>query len=322
MIERSPLQSSGKPISRLCAAIFAAFALAYAPACSRDDSKPASSPSSSSAPGAPRVVALSPAIAVVMQDAGFDNLIVGRHAYDIVLPRTVPSCGEQGTIDYEALLAANPTHVFLQWGKQDLPTRLLDLGKSKGWIIENFDILSLDEIDRAQQRLARLLAPQSPLAPDRLTSTRIEQVRASHADLANRGTVLLIASAGSTFGILGPASCHAQVLARLGIQPAVTSGGAWFNMDAEDIRALNPSAIVLIQPRMWGSKPVAPTPQFVQQQVSEHLGALAGLNVPAVTSGRVGVIDDPLALIPSTSMAAFAHQLAQIVSDLPASEHK
>ena len=299
--------------------------LAATSACSREEPKqpsPSSSASASTSSLQSRVVALSPAIAVVMQDAGLDNLIVGRHAYDIVMPRSVPSCGEQGTIDYEALLATNPTHVFVQWGKQDLPARLQELGKSKGWVVENFDILSLDEIDRAQQRLAQLLTPAAPLSPQQLTSARIARVRESYGNLSTRGTVLLIASAGSTFGILGPSSCHAQVLDRLGIQSAITTGGAWLNMDAEDIRALNPSGIILIQPRVWGSAPVTQTPQQLSNVVKEQLGAMVRLNVPALKDGRVGVIDDPLSLIPSTSMATFAEDVAKIVSTWPESEQK
>jgi ABC-type Fe3+-hydroxamate transport system substrate-binding protein len=212
--------------------------------------------------------------------------------------------------------------VFVQWGKQDLPARLLELGKTNGWIVENFDILSIDEIDRAQQRLAQLLTPTTPLTPKQLTSARIQQVRDAHPSLSTRGTVLLIASAGSTFGILGPASCHAQVLERLGIQPAIPTGGAWLNMDAEDVRALNPSGIILIQPRAWGSADVTRTPEHISSVIQEQLGALIRINVPAVKDGRVGVIDDPLSLIPSTSMAVFAEDVAKIVNAWPESEQK
>jgi ABC-type Fe3+-hydroxamate transport system substrate-binding protein len=44
-----------------------------------------------------------------------------------------------------------------------------------------------------------------------------------------------------------------------------------------------------------------------------RLPALRGLAVPAVRSGRVVIIDDPLALTPSTHMAAFADQLAEVL---------
>lgn len=306
------------PASRAlrCAAV--AIAVCVAAACSREEPKSTASAPVMPPAVTPRVVALSPAIAVVMQDSGLDNLIVGRHAYDIVMPRSVPSCGEQGTIDYETLLATRPTHVFVQWGKQDLPPRLLELGTSKQWIVENFDILSLDEIDRAQKRLNELLSPSKPLPSERLTSARIRSVQAAHPDLVSRGTVLLIASAGPTFGILGPGSCHAQVLDRLGIHSAITTGGAWSNMDAEDIRALNPSGIIFIQPRAWGAAAGAPSIDELRQT----LGALSRLKIPAVNDGRIGFIDDPLSLIPSTSMASFADDVARIVSRWPESEQK
>jgi len=273
--------------------------------CSRTDPSP-SSPSSSTTP---RVVALSPAIAALMLDAGLDPLIVGRHAWDIALPKTIPSCGEQGTIDYEALLHTQPTHVLLQWGRQDLPARLTDLAASRAIIIENVDILSLDEIDRAQRRLAELLSPATPFDPARLTSARIDAVRAAHPNLNSRGRILLIAASGATYGVLGPGSCHAQVLDRLGIQNAMSTGGPWANLDAEDIVALRPDAIVLIQPRAWNTSPRRPS----IDELRTTLGVLGRVDTPAVATARLGFIDDPLALIPSASMAQFAADLATII---------
>lgn len=258
---------------------------------------------------APRVVALSPAIAAIMRDEGFERLIVGRHAYDIVLPRAIPSCGEQGTLDYEALLATRPSHVLVQWGKQELPARLMELGRQQAWHVESIDILTLEQIDQAQQRVHELLDPARAMDQARLTSARIDALKTANPELGSRGRVLLIASAGATFGVLGPGSCHAQVLERLGMRAAKVDGGPWSTMDAEDIFALRPDGIIVIQPRAWG----APAKAWTDEEALGLLAGAARLDLPAIREKRLAVIDDPLALIPSTSMADFAADVARAV---------
>ena len=71
----------------------------------------------------PRLAVLSPAFAATLADLGCADLIVARHAYDIALEKTVPVCGDQGGINYEVLVRANPTHVILESNTQPPPER-------------------------------------------------------------------------------------------------------------------------------------------------------------------------------------------------------
>jgi ABC-type Fe3+-hydroxamate transport system substrate-binding protein len=78
-------------------------------------------------------------------------------------------------------------------------------------------------------------------------------------------------------------------------------------LDAEDVRSLNPDAILLIQPRAADDPPLGnpADPTLLR----ERLGPLANLNIAAVRSGRVALIDDPRALLPSTSLIQIAQHM-------------
>jgi len=47
------------------------------------------------------------------------------------------------------------------------------------------------------------------------------------------------------------------------------------------------------------------------------LGVLGRLDTPAVSNARLGFIDDPLARIPSTSLAQFAADVAKALGEFP-----
>ena len=100
-----------------------------------------------------RIVAHSPALAVILKDLGYEAQIVGRHAYDLVLDPKVPSCGELGTIDYETLIRVRPTHVFIQWGARELPERLAELAAANDWVVMNLNPLGLDEIESCARQM-------------------------------------------------------------------------------------------------------------------------------------------------------------------------
>src|SRR5262245_61348101 len=104
--------------------------------------------------GGPRIVALSPAVAVILRDLGLADRIVGRHGYDFVLNKSVPVCGDQaGGIDYETLLRARPTHVLIESGARETPGRLTELAEEHHWAVESLRMLTLDDIEHTARRL-------------------------------------------------------------------------------------------------------------------------------------------------------------------------
>ncbi len=284
-----------------------------------------------------RIVVLSPAAAVMLRDLGLADRIVGKHDYDMVLPDSIPAVGHQEAIDYEALLRVEPTLIIVEWGSRPLPPRLTELAASHGWAIKRITLLTLDDIARTVDDLAIMLGavdltggeearppgmgtprdlhvlPRFTDPGERLEqplpSARLARAWSRRGDgFGDLGGVLLLAATDPP-GALGPGSFHQQILERIGGVPAITEGSPWMELDVEDIARLAPSGIVLIAPRGRGQR----AEPIGRAEIERRLGRIATLDIPAVREGRLGLIDDPLSLLPSTSMARFADELAAIL---------
>lgn len=255
---------------------------------------------------APRIVSLSPAIAVILRDLGLQDRIVGRDGYDMVLPASVPVCGDLQGIDYERLMQVRPTHILLQLGAKAIPDRLTELTAAQGWKAINYPLLTLDDIRSVTQELGRTFGtPAAPLVSemDRAWSRR-------GVGFAGAGRVLLMAGTDPP-SAFGPGSCHHQVLERIGGTPAIREGAVYITLDAEDVLKLQPDAIILILPRSAG----AASPRATVEQVRATFGRLAQLDIPAFKNSRLAMIDDPLAHTPSTAMIHLADEMAGILAD-------
>jgi ABC-type Fe3+-hydroxamate transport system substrate-binding protein len=253
--------------------------------------------------GPPRIAALSPALAVILDDLKLSHLIVGRHSWDMVLDKSIPVCFDDNKADYERLLSVKPTHILLQLQSEPLPPRLNHLAQTHHWLITDFPILALDDIKTATTGLADLFSTgaDKPLLEnmDRAWSRR---------DGLFTGRVLLLAGLDPP-SVLGPGSWHHQILERLGGTPAITEGSRYITLDAEDILHLKPDAIILILPRDRGTPPAFPTINDLQRQ----LGRLATLDIPAIHHSRLALIDNPLAHTPSTAMIGLADEMSAIL---------
>lgn len=272
-----------------------------------------------------RLAVLSPALAVIVRDLGLEPRMIARHGYDVWSSSELPVVGDQAGVDYEALIEAAPTHVLTEWGTRPLPPRLESLAKDRGWKVENYSTLTLADLRKTTERIASLDADQPAwdvhplkLAMDRAWSTRAE-------GLERAGRVLLIISAEPTAASLGPGSAHHEILKLIGGVPAIRTGLPYQELDAEDVLHLAPEAIVLIRPRVpdreqrrAGDRPrdegrAAGVRQLDADAIRSELGPMARLPIPAIRDGKVGMIDDPLALLPSTSLIGFADELASLL---------
>lgn len=268
----------------------------------------------------PRIVVLSPALAVILRDLGLESTIIGRHAWDLALAKDLPVCGDQAGIDFEALLKAQPTHVVVQWGERALPQRLMDLALEQGWTIVNENPLTLDDISTASRELARTfeaaIAKQGAQEKTVGMLAALEAACAVKDEAGWKGRVVLLA-ATSPPAALGPTSWHHEILVRMGATPAVLAGGPYQNLDAEDFLKLAPDGIVLIQPRAMdeaAGKTCNVVADFDEADLHKRLGTLAGLSLPARTAGRVALIDGPLALTPSSSIVEFRQRMREILA--------
>lgn len=290
-------------------------------------------------PAARRIVALSPALALMLRDLGLEDQVVGRHEYDEVLAASVPVVGEVGAVDYEALLALDPTHVYTQFEAAGVPERLRDLAAEHGWHLEDYRLLTLDNVAHAIDDLYMDLVfdPDTPAPdladtllggaaerppsidpttrmPDWLPSDRLADAWRDRGPAVRGAGRVLILIATDPPQALGPGSAHHDMLTRMGGEAAITEGTPWMELDSEDVLTLAPDSIVLIKPRTPSRDDDFARPARTWTEIEAALGPLAELPIPAVEHRRVVWIDDPHGLLPSTSLARVAEQMGDALA--------
>ncbi len=274
---------------------------------------------------APRIVALSPAVAITLKDLDLADRIVGRHAFDLALDKTIPVCGDQSGIDYEALIRVRPTHILTEWGTRDIPDKLQALAAANHWALRDYTQLTLDDVTSNALKIGLEFAPQNGI-PIRgsngegtlytgpqskfvdLVQRMHEAWPAKHAPL-NAGRILLLESIDPP-AALGPGSFHHQILERIGGTPAITDGKPYITLDAEDILRLAPDGIIFLAPR---DAAAAPSPAPTTDQLRARLGRIGTLDIPANRNGHLAVIDDPFCLTPSSALLGVTERMEQIL---------
>jgi ABC-type Fe3+-hydroxamate transport system substrate-binding protein len=253
----------------------------------------------------PRVCAVSPAIAQMLIDMNLDGVLVGRHRFDAAAPQDVPIVGDQLELDYEMLLAVQPTEVLLQFGEQVVPPRLQQLAAEHNWNVESFDIDSADDIERVLRRLPEVLS----FANDARGQRQREKARAAAEALASElhqalqtndtvkqaGSLLLLWSVDPP-SAFGAESFIGDVVACLGGDNILRSG-AYPELTLEDIVALDPDTILLF------------AYDDADASLAARFGRLAELDLAAVRAGRLVVVQDPQVLIPTTSVPRVARKI-------------
>ncbi|MFI4897087.1 MAG: ABC transporter substrate-binding protein [Phycisphaerales bacterium JB059] len=278
-----------------------------------------------------RLVALSPALGLMLRDLGLEDRVVGVHDFDHALSDSIPRVGSLNGIDYEALLSVRPTHVLVEIAShREAPERLLTLGEAHGWEVRRIDsIRTVDDIARVIDDLyLSFVSPPEAGAVNaigfsdpserfdkRMPSEAFAQAIAARGPAVEGAGRVLLLGATTPPSALGPGSFHAQILERLGGANAITEGGMWQELDAEDVLRLSPDGIVLVMPRdrteadRFGAPERAPASEVIRR-----LGVVGELPIPAIRQGRVALIDESDALVPAaSSMGRFAERLAEIL---------
>lgn len=263
-----------------------------------------------------RIAAVSPALAITLRDLGLADRIVARHAWDMVLDLKVPIVGDQSAVDFEALLASDPTHVMLEWGVRPVPERLAELATRHDWRVRSWSLLSYQQVRSSFGEIAAFVAEGAPgdgqeiIARAGELTARLDAACAQRAAATRAGSVLLLHSVMPP-AALGPGSFHHEILERLGGRSALTSGGAYVQMHMEDLVRIAPESIVIVEPRDARGGAAKGTSDWPSME--RKLGAIARLQIPTVKERRVAMIDDPLCLTPSSAMIGFAGELAAIL---------
>lgn len=292
-----PRATSSRVLARLVAVLLVAL-------CGCDRATDA--PGQGRAPTARRIVSLSPALSRMLVDLGLGDEIVGRTPYCTALPDSVPVVGDLRNLPLEDLVRVRPTHVVVQTPRAGVDPALVDLAGRLGWHLESWAALDdLDDIARVLAELPTALAvDESERAELAGRAGRIQAdidaAVAAGTDTATRwrGRVLLV-HATDPVGVYGTETYLDDVLGALGAENAAPVRG-WGTLSLEDVVRLDPEAIVMIAP---GARVDADT----------ALGPLADLDVEAVRDGRVALLRDPEALLPSTSVRSVARELAAVL---------
>ncbi len=271
-----------------------------------------------------RLAALSPGIAVMLRDLGYEDQIVAKHDYDMVLSDRVPAAGSELGFDLEVLIQTNPTHLFFQKTTAERSPKLLALAKEHGWVIFERPLNTLDDIATTMDDLYFLFEGLPERAPRQYDMNEVLGNQTPSVVLANSwddlgpvadraGRVLVLGSV-DPIGVMGPGSYHYQIVERLGATPAIDQGSMWIEMDYEDLIALNPDSIIYIAPRQSSDADrFGESSPMTIEEIRSIFGPIAELPISAVEHGRIGVIDHPLGLLPSGALAQVAEQIGALI---------
>ena len=306
---------------RLFLHILTALAACTLFACDAEVLSPARAATAADQPAPTRIVVLSPALGVILQDLGLEDDIVGKHAWDMALAGSIPAVGTHDDPDLESILRLQPTHLIVQEMEARVPESLRRMAAEQGWTLWSFPLLTLDDIalttDELHFRLIgeptrdpRTIDPTEHLARERPSARLADAWSDRGAPARAAGRVLLLAGVDPA-GAMGPGSFHHQLIERLGAAPAITTGGPWQELDHEDILRLAPDAILLFRPVTTDPNPVGLGARPTRAEALAALGGIAALNIPAVREGRVAIIDHPLGLLPASSLAEVADEIAK-----------
>jgi ABC-type Fe3+-hydroxamate transport system substrate-binding protein len=294
-------------------------------ACSRAPSSQPVAGSSTTTPEDFRFVAMSPAIAIMLRDLGFEDQIVGKHAWDMVLADSVPVVGSETGVDYESMIRADPTHIFFQRSTSGVPEKLSTMAEERGWQVLSMPLDSLDDIATGaddiymkfvgvRERGSRELDPTVRFTEVSMPSEALARAWADLGPVADKAGRVLVLGSIEPPGAMGPGSFHHQLVERLGAGLALSDGSMWQELDFEDIVRLNPDSIILFSPKLAGESDLFAPVELTDAEVLSRFGKLGELDINAVHSGRLAVIDNPLGLIPSTTFGKIGEQLAEILT--------
>ena len=260
-----------------------------------------------------RIVTVAPALSQMIVDLGLGGAIVGVAEYETAAPAGLPIVGNYNDVNTEMLLATDPTHVLMMVGPGGPPGRINDLAERGLFELHTYPFpLSIQDIGRVlHDELDGLNAGPSlgeALGePERAAALKLRMLRRLAGISALTGslekpTVLLVIGTGPVM-VSGPGTVHDELLGFAGALNAAADAAVTApEYGRESLLALSPQVILFLQPKAPGLKENDP-----------RLSAFEGLPIPAIEDGRVHVINDPLVLLPSTSITRICAEMAKAI---------
>ncbi len=285
-----------------CVAVLLALC-ALAAACGRG----AATPEPPASP-APRVASLSPAISRTLVSLGLAGNVVGRSAFCRAIDPAVPVVGDLYEVDFERLLRVQPTHVFVQPPSAGLDRHLGRLAAERGWVIGQWHIDTIDEIERTIREIpATLFGPGDPRRAEAAgrAAVLLHEIALSLSPQGRplwTGRTLLVADADPVL-VVGRETYLDDVLRALGGVNAVDAAG-WIELSLEDVMRLDPQAMIVLEAG------------DAEGSAGVDAGALGRLDTAARRDGRIAVLRHPDVHLPSSAVTGVAAEMRAILRAL------
>ncbi len=281
------------------------------------DGSPSSPAPAQTEPAGLRIVTLAPALSQMLVDLDLGDSIVGVSEYDAAAPPGLPVVGNYTAVNTEMLVSTDPTLVLMMVGPAGPPGRVQDLADQGLFELVTFPFpLSTEDI-------AKVLHDQSPAHGDAsaqgpslgealgipqqakvLKDRMLSQLASIQKLTAGREppAVLLVIGTRPIMAS-GPGTVHDELLGFAGAVNAAAGARVTApQFDRESLLAMAPRVILFLQPD---------APALAKDD--PRLDGFAGLPIPAIESGRVYVINDPLVLLPSTSIVHICAEMAKAI---------
>jgi iron complex transport system substrate-binding protein len=296
--------------SMLCTSIAAAL-LGLVAACGNSDESLTERAGAAAANPDPlpglRIVSLSPAISRTLVDLGLEDHIVGRTPFCDSLESAVPVVGDLIDLDLERLVRVRPSHVLVQPPAGGIDPALLRLAPERGWRLAAWQLDDIGDVKRLVRELPAALFETAEERADieaRANGLIAAIDRSLDSDASEHvagftGRVLL-AFGTDPVSAFGEGTYLHDVLIALGAANAVSARG-YPQFTLEDVRRLDPDAIVLVRPGRSGGTVLA------------ALGPLGRLDIHAVRERRLAVLTHPDAFMPSSAVIGVVEELRSIL---------
>lgn len=250
-----------------------------------------------------RIVSLSPAFSRMLVDLGAEPFVVGRTKWCASLDSGVPVIGDLSGFDFESLVRIRPTHVVVQPPATGLDRELLRAADIHGFLL--FSRAGLDSLEDIAETVESLAAWLDDGSMERRAETLAEALRDidARADSDRRDNPLrvLIATIDADIRAFGSDTYLSEIFRAHGLVNAVEDSG-WPALGMEDVARLQPDAIVIVNESSGE-----------HEDVADSLGPLGRVECDAIRDGRIAVMRNPEALLPSTGLLEVDEEVAAIV---------
>lgn len=313
----------------VCVAMLATIVAALSGCSEAEDTKTPTTQTPTTPP--PKIVSYAPALTQMLRDLKLDDSIVGVGEYDDAAPKGVPVVGSFLDVDSEKLVKIKPTHVVMMVGQEGPPARLVELSKTLGFELVTYrypaSIFEVCDIVAEGPVIATTEPAIGPAPPSLGKLFSVEPAARTLRNVMFRRTTL-VADAVKTDSEPEP-----SVLVVIGTGPLMASGprtvlddalhfaggrnAAWDakapspTYDREKLVAIKPDVILFMQPGGEALKGIDEDPRLAE---------LRGLDIPAVKNNRVHLINDPVAMLPSSALPRVIAVMAKALHPSKAKE--